>query len=119
MPWADRDVGVGGVLDREAAAIGTALRSHGRLETPPTSAWAWNSWSSVCLHAGALGQGAGRGDGDGDGQAAVVAGAGGGGAAVDRGDGRDDGQAESEAVVGGAVVEPLERLEDAVGVRAG
>ena len=60
---------------------------------------------------------AGRGDRDCDGQAAVRPGAGGGGAAVDRGDGGDDGQAESEAVMGGAVAEPLERLEDAVGVR--
>src|SRR6266496_3696938 len=91
--------------------------SHGRLETPLTSGWAWDSWSFVCLHAGALGRDAGRGDGDRDGQAAVVAGAGRGGAAVDRGDGGDDGQAESGALMGGAVVEPLERLEDAVGIR--
>jgi hypothetical protein len=39
-----------------------------------------------------------------------------GGAAVDRGNGRDDGQAESGAVMGCAVAEPLERLEDAAGV---
>ena len=57
-----------------------------------------------------------RGDCDGDGQAAVIAGAGGGGAAVDCGDGRDDGEAEPEAVVGDAGAEPLERLEDPVGV---
>ena len=74
-------------------------------------------WPFSCRAAGVRVGTAGRGDGDRDGQAAVVAGAGGGGAAVDRGDGRDDGEAESEAVVGGAVVEPLERLEDAVGVR--
>jgi hypothetical protein len=35
---------------------------------------------------------------------------------VDRGDGRDDGEAEAEAVVRRAVAEPLERLEDAVGI---
>ncbi len=64
-----------------------------------------------------MGGGPGRRELDGDGQAAVVAGAGGGGAAVDRGDGGDDGEAESEAVMGGAVVEPVERLEDAVGIR--
>ena len=57
-----------------------------------------------------------RGDGDRDGQAAVIAGKGGDGAVVDRGDGRDDGQAEPEAVMGCAVAEPLERLEDAAGL---
>src|ERR1700722_4315598 len=62
------------------------------------------------------GEGGGRGDGDGDGEAAVRAGVGGGGAAVDGGDGGDDGQAESVAVVGGAVVEPLEGSEDALGI---
>ena len=36
---------------------------------------------------------------------------------MDFGDGRDNGQAESEAVMGRAVAEPLERLEDAVGIR--
>ena len=36
---------------------------------------------------------------------------------MDCGDGRDDGEAEAEAVMGGEVIEPLERLEDAVGVR--
>ena len=39
-----------------------------------------------------------------------------GGALVDCGDGRDDGEAEAEAVVGGALVEPLERLKDPIGV---
>ena len=29
----------------------------GRVETPLTSAWAWKSWSFVCLHAGASGPG--------------------------------------------------------------
>src|SRR5207253_677526 len=58
-----------------------------------------------------------RGDRDGDGQAAVIARTGGGGAPVDCGDGRDDGQTETEALVGGALVEPLERLEYAVGLR--
>src|ERR1700685_1299803 len=57
-----------------------------------------------------------RGNGDRDGQAAVVAGPGGDGAVVYRGDGRDDGQAEPETVMGGAIAEPLERLEDAVGI---
>src|SRR2546426_5671658 len=80
-------------------------QDHTAGSTPLTSAWAWNSWSFVCLHA------AGRGDGDRDGQAAVVAGAGRGGAAVDRRDGGNDRQAESGAVMGGAVVEPLKRLE--------
>src|SRR4051794_11608893 len=51
------------------------------------------------------------------GQAAVFARVGGGDAAVDGGDGRDDGQAESGAIVRGAIVEPLERLEDALRIR--
>ena len=37
-------------------------------------------------------------------------------AAVDSGDGRDDGETESEALMGSPVVEPLERLKDALRV---
>jgi hypothetical protein len=77
----------------------------------------WDSWSFGCLTAGVLGDGPGRRDRDDDGQATEIAGAGDGGAAVDCSDGRDDGEAESEAVVRGAVAEPLEWLEDAVGFR--
>lgn len=62
------------------------------------------------------GRGAGRGHRDFDGEAAVIAGAGGNGAAVDRCNGRNDGKTEPEAVTGRAVAEPLERLEDAVGI---
>ena len=54
---------------------------------------------------------------DRDAETAASAGEGSRRAAVDRGDGCDDGQAEAEAVVGRAVAEPLERLEDAAGIR--
>src|SRR5215469_13636172 len=82
------------------------------IRSPPLSAVAQRyPEAGRCLKAGAPGRGVGRGDRDRDGQAALITGAGDGGAAVDRGDGRDDGEAEPEAVVGRAVAEPLERLE--------
>jgi hypothetical protein len=55
-------------------------------------------------------------EGDIDDQAAAGIGARVDGGAVDRGDGVDDGQAEPGAVMGGAVVQPLERLKDAAGI---
>ena len=47
----------------------------------------------------------------------LISGLGRDGAAVDRGDRRDDRQTEPEAVMGRAVADPLERLEDPIGIR--
>lgn len=69
------------------------------------------------LHADALDWGVRGGDRDRDGQAAVFSGLSGRGAAVDGCDRSHDGQAGSGAFMGGALVEPLERLEDAVNIR--
>ncbi|HEX3981949.1 MAG TPA: hypothetical protein VHW93_12015, partial [Acidimicrobiales bacterium] len=69
------------------------------------------------LNAHALGWDGCSGDRDRDQQATVLSGAGIGRAAVDCGDGCDDGQTEPKSIVGRAVAEALEWLEDAVDIR--